>query len=150
MVKWITWAVVALFCGAGQAAEPIANKDKFEAAYIRCIESGFANDCWIKVFAGHSIPWADGEQRLLTASSGAYIQWLEGKSIYKVHLGPKEIKGEVYDNRSYLVERDDGAVVGMWMSFRQVKGQWFVSEMLGSSSDEFIRTAMGINRPRER
>lgn len=149
MSRGIVWAA-ALFCGMSQAAEPIANKEKFEADYIRCVQSGFAGNCWVKAFTGHSVPWADGEeQRLMTASS-AYIQWLDGHPVYKVHPGPKEIKGEVFDNRGYLLERDDGALVGLWVSFRQVKGQWFVLEILGSSSDEFIRTSMGINRPREK
>lgn len=86
----------------------------------------------------------------MTTASRAYVQWLEGQSVYKVHLGPKETKGEVFDNRGYLVEREDGALVGLWVSLRQVKGQWFVLEILGSSSDEFIRTSMGIDRPREK
>lgn len=86
----------------------------------------------------------------MQTASSAYIQWLEGHAVYKVHPGPREIKGEVFDNRGYLLERDDGALVGLWVSFRQVKGQWFVLEILGSSSDEFIRTSMGINRPREK
>lgn len=146
-----TWLYgVAMFSALCQAAEPIGDKEKFEADYVKCIQSGFSNGCWIKVFSGHSIPWADGEERRLRTSEAAYKEWLDGQSVYKVHLGTKEIKGEIYDNRSYVVERDDGSVVGLWMSFRQVKGKWYFGEMLGSSSDEFIRTSLGIKRPQEK
>ena len=150
VLKFKILFALALVSGVCQASEPIKNKDKFESEYLGCIQSGFANDCWVKVFSGHSIPWAKAEDRVLVNSAGAYKAWLEGQPVYKVHMGPKEVKGEVYDNRSYLLERDDGAVVGMWISFRQVRGQWYVSEILGSSTDEFIRSALGITRPHEK
>jgi hypothetical protein len=132
------------------ASEPIQNKERFEAEYIKCIKSGFSDSCWIKTLSGHALPWAENEEQVLASNNASYIKWLDGQSVYKVHPGIKEVKAEVFDNRSYVLERDDGAAVAVWISFRQVKGQWYIHEVLGSSDDEFIRTAVGIVRPREK
>ncbi len=146
-VWFVGAAMISTFC---HAAEPIKDKDRFEADYLACIQAGFKNNCWVNVFSGHSIPWADGEAKSLRASEAAYKEWLGDQAMYKVHIGSKEIKGEIYDNRSYVMERDDGSAVGLWISFRQVKGKWYFGELLGSSSDEFIRTSLGIKRPQEK
>lgn len=141
------WALI--FAAVCQASEPIKDKDEFEAEYVSCIQTGFANGCWVRTLSEHSLPWVEDESKVLHDSEAAYIKWLEGKSIYKIHPGIKEIKGVVYDNRSYLLEREDGAVVAIWISFRQAKGKWYIYEVMASSNDEFIRTAIGMTRPRE-
>lgn len=145
--KWLYG--LAFLSTISQASEPIKDKNKFEDQYINCIESSFKDNCWIKILSGHALPWAENEEKVLKNSQEAYITWLEGKKIYKVHPAIREIKGEVFDNRSYLLERDDGALVSVWFSFRKVKEQWYVYEVMASSSDEFIRTAIDMKRPHE-
>ena len=138
-----------IFAAVCQASEPIEDKENFESDYVSCIQTSFANGCWSKTLSGHSLPWVDDEGKILHDSESAYMTWLEGKSVYKVHSGIKETKGEIYDNRSYLLEREDGAVAAIWISFRQVKGKWYIYEVMASSDDGFIRTAVGMTRPRE-
>ncbi|WP_024671572.1 hypothetical protein [Pseudomonas tremae] len=146
--KWLYG--VAMFSALSQAAEPIKDKDKFEAEYVKCMQTGFADKCWTKTLSGHAAPWVDNEEKVLRDAEAAYVSWLQGQGIYKVHPGLKEIKAEVFDNRSYLLERDDGAGAAVWISFRQAKGKWYVYEVMASSADEFIRTALGMTRPREK
>lgn len=140
---------VLIFAAGCHASEPIKDKNSFESQYVRCMQVGFANGCWIKTLSGHALPWVDNEDKILRDSEAAFIKWLEGKSVYKIHPGTKEVRAEVYDNRSYVLERDDGAVVAIWISFRQAKGEWFVSEVMASSNDAFIRTAIGMTQPHE-
>lgn len=142
--------VLALFSALSQAAEPINDKDRFEAEYVACMQSGFADKCWTKLLSGHAVPWVDNEGKILQDAEAAYVSWLQGQGIYKVHPGLKEVKGEVFDNRSYLLERDDGAVAAVWISFRQAQGKWYIHEVMASSADEFVRTAVGMTRPREK
>jgi len=140
-------AAISMFC---QAGEPILNKDKFEADYVRCIESGFAKSCWASTLSGHFVPWAKHDAELLASSEEGYTKWLDGQPMYKVHPGIKEVKGEVFDNRSYLLERDDGNVVGLWISYRQVKGKWYLGEIIGVSSDEFVRAILNMTDPQKK
>lgn len=143
----LVWGL--FFATVCQASEPIADRDRFESEYVRCMQKAFEYGCWVKTLSGHALPWVDDESKVLAKSEAAFTQWLEGKRIYKVHPGIKEIKGGVFDNRSYLLERDDGAVVAVWFSLRQFKGNWYVYEVMASSNDEFIRDAVGMTRPKE-
>ena len=147
-VRALLLLTVAFFSSLCLAGEPIPDKDKFEAQYVKCIESGLLKGCWSSVFAGHFVPWAKKETELLSSAEAGYTHWLDGQSVYKVHRGIKELKGEVFDNRSYVIERDDGNVVGLWVGLRQVKGKWYVGEIVGVSSDEFLRNILNMTDPR--
>lgn len=143
----------AIFClsllataSSAYANEAIAYKDEFENQYVQCIEKKLAADCWNKVFAGHFDQWQTNEKDLISKSQGALSSWIGQHDIYKIHLGPKETKGEIFENRAYLIERDDGRLVGIHIGFRQVKGQWYVSELMGSPDEAFIRSI--INMPK--
>ena len=85
---------------------------------------------------------------LIQRSEQAYTGWLDGKSVYKAHFGIKELKGEIFDNRSYIIERDDGIVVGVWVSYRQIKGQWYVADIIGAPNDDAIRAMLNMTNPR--
>lgn len=139
-----------LFCLASEASEPIQDVDMFEADYLRCIKSGFADGCWTKTFLGHALPWEENELSVLRTNESAYVKWLDGQKIYKIYPGIKEVKAEIFQNRSYVLERDDGAAVALWISYWQVKSKWYIHEVLGSSDDEFVRSAVGMTRPQEK
>lgn len=114
------------------------------------MQAGFADKCWTKILSGHAAPWVENEEGVLRDAEAAYVSWLQGQEVYKVHPGIKEIRAEIFDNRSYVLERDDGAVAAIWISFRQAKGKWYVNAVMASSADEFVRTAVGMTRPREK
>ncbi len=139
----------AVFClsllataSAACANEAIAYKDEFESQYVQCIQGKLASDCWDKVFSGHFEPSQSKEKELIAKSQSVLSAWIGQHDIYKVHLSPKETKGEVFENRTYLIERDDGALVGLYVGFRQVKGEWFVYELMGGADDAFIRSIL--------
>ncbi|MGX1174378.1 hypothetical protein [Pseudomonas sp. R151218B TE3479] len=146
-MKEILFCSVAMFSSLSYAGEPIGDKDAFESSYVKCIESEFSGGCWPKIFSGHFAPWVKQETELLEKSEAAYTNWLGGQKTYKVHRGIKEIRGEIFDNRSYLIERDDGVVVGLWITFREVKGRWFLSNIAGAPSDEAIRAILNMTNP---
>jgi len=139
----------AVFClsllataSSAYANEAIAYKDEFETQYVQCIQSKLASECWDKVFSGHFDPWQAKEKELISKSQSVLSAWIGQHDLYKVHLGVKETKGEVFENRTYLIERDDGALVGLHVGFRQVKGEWFVYELMSGSDDAFIRSIL--------
>ncbi|WP_248795635.1 hypothetical protein [Pseudomonas sp. MWU13-2105] len=143
----------AVFClsllataSSAYSNDAIAYKDEFENQYVQCIKDKLAEGCWDKVFSGHFDPWQTKEKDLISKSQTALSAWIGKHDIYKVHLGPKETKGEIFENRAYLIERDDGQLVGIRIGFRQVKGQWYVSELMGSPDEAFIRSI--INMPK--
>ncbi|WP_191488491.1 hypothetical protein [Pseudomonas sp. FEN] len=139
----------AFFClsllataSSAHANEAIAYKDEFENQYVQCIQDKLASDCWGKVFSGHFEPGQLKEKELIAKSQGVLSTWIGKHDLYKVHLGPKETKGEVFENRAYLIERDDGQLVGVYVGFRQIKGEWFVYELMSGADDTFIRSIL--------
>ena len=141
----------AVFClsllasaSCAYANDAIAYKDEFENQYVQCIENTLAADCWSKAFSGHFDKWQNNEKALISKSQTALSAWLGQHQIYKIHLNPKETKGEVFENRAYLIERDDGQLIGLHIGFRQVQGQWYVSELLANADDAFIRSLLDM------
>ncbi|NWA25171.1 hypothetical protein HX870_30785 [Pseudomonas gingeri] len=141
----------AIFClsllataSSAYANEAIAYKDEFEGQYVQCIEDKLDSDCWNKVFSGHFDNWQLKEKDLISKSQTALSTWIGKHDIYKVHLSPKETKGEVFENRAYLIERDDGQLMGLHIGFRQIKGQWYVYELMTDTDDAFIRAILNM------
>lgn len=94
------------------ANSKVANIDSFESSYVRCIETRFDNNCWEKSFIGHFDKWQNNETMIITKSREAYLAWLDGHSVFKVHIGPSDKRAGVFESRNYLIERDDGEVIG--------------------------------------
>ncbi|MBV6749434.1 hypothetical protein KV580_03940 [Pseudomonas chlororaphis] len=141
----------AVFClsllataSSAYANDAIAYKDELENQYSQCIENKLASDCWSKAFSGHFDKWQTKEKDLISKSQNTLSAWLGQHEIYKIHLTPKETKGEVFENRAYLIERDDGQLIGLHIGFRQVQGQWYVSELQANTDDAFIRSILDM------
>ncbi len=138
MVVVLSGLLLASACVAG---ERIKDKDVLERDYLSCMADGFKNKCLSSVLGGHFDPWtkADDEAKIL-ANTEAFLQrWIGGKGIYGVHRASAQVKADVFDNRVYLVERDDGELAAFNVGFRKVKGDWFIYELEGGTSDKFIR-----------
>ncbi|MDQ0126542.1 hypothetical protein J2W17_005528 [Pseudomonas lini] len=123
------------------------NMDSLESSYVRCIESRFENSCWDKAFIGHFDKWQKNETTIITKSQEAYLAWLDGRSVYKVHLGPSVKRAGVFENRNYLIERDDGEVIGLHVGYRKILGSWYVYALQGGPDDKFIRSILDMPAP---
>lgn len=125
----------------------VANIDSLEISYIKCIEMRFENDCWDKAFIGHFDKWQKNETTIITKSQEAYLAWLDGRSVYKVHIGPSDKRAGVFENRNYLIERDDGEVIGLHVGYRKVLGSWYIYALQGGPDDKFIRSILDMPAP---
>lgn len=132
---------------AAHAAEPIASVQDFESQYIKCFESAFANRCWSLAIKAHLTPAAQKPEQAAAITETAFLNWVAGHKVYRVYKGISENKAEIYDQRSYAIERDDGEVMAVWIGLRRLLGQWYLQRVSASSSDEFIASALRINSP---
>ncbi len=136
-------AVLSVFFIAGGcvAGEKITDKERFERDYLDCMAGGFKNKCFSGVVRGHFDPWtnSDNEAKLLAGTEAFLDRWVGGSAIYKVHSVGAAIKAGVFDNRVYLVERSDGELAAFIIGYRKVKGDWFLYEVEGGTSDKFVR-----------
>lgn len=129
------------------ANSKVANIDAFESSYVRCIETRFDNNCWEKSFIGHFDKWQNNETMIITKSREAYLAWLDGHSVFKVHVGPSDKRAGVFESRNYLIERDDGEVIGLHVGYRKVVGSWYVYSLQGGTDDNFIRSILDMPAP---
>lgn len=132
---------------AAHAVEPIANVKDFESQYIKCFEAAFANRCWSQTIKDHLTPTAQKPEQAAAITETAFLNWVAGHKIYRVYRGINENKAEIYDQRSYAIERDDGEVMAVWIGLRRLLGQWYLQRVSASSSDDFIGSALRINPP---
>ncbi|WP_434603091.1 hypothetical protein J3P85_07120 [Pseudomonas sp. Z1-12] len=142
--------VIAMALGTTSTAyanSRIANIDSLESSYVKCIETRFENNCWDKAFIGHFDKWQKNETTIITKSQEAYLAWLDGHSVYKVHIIPSVKRAGVFENRNYLVERDDGEVIGLHVGYRKVLGSWYIYALQGGSDDTFIRSILDMPAP---
>lgn len=142
--------ILAYFAFVGSLAayggESISGLDKFESQYSGCIGDGFKEGCLRDVFAGHFDPRYKGEVELIGNTERFYLAWLQGHSIYKVHFARRDEFSDLFEVRNYLVERSDGALAGLVVSFRRIKGEWYVYDIQGGITDEFIRNMLNMQR----
>ena len=129
------------------AHEKISDKNAFEAQYIQCIEQGLKAGCFQSVFSGH-FDFQQKQELLAPDAESFFIRWMAGLSIYKVHAANKTVKAEIFDNRSYIIERSDGELVGFFVGFRSVKGSWYIYDIQGGSSDLYIRRLLDMPKIR--
>lgn len=127
--------------------EKISDKNAFETQYIKCIEQGLKAGCFQSVFSGH-FDFQPKQELLAPDAENFFIRWMAGLSIYKVHVASKIVKADIFDNRSYLIERSDGELVGFFVGFRSVKGNWYVYDIQGGSSDLYIRRLLEMPKIR--
>ncbi|MDR3212846.1 MAG: hypothetical protein LBT71_02845 [Azoarcus sp.] len=139
-----------LFFSAAALAEdappvPVGDKDAFEARYVKCILSGLQDNCFITVFAGHffSSP-GEGAKQIYDSIKTK----MRGLRVRKVHVLGKEIKADLVDVRTYLLELDrDQGFVGFYVVFRRGGDAWYVYEFAMDQSEDFIRALLGLPTP---
>ncbi|MDR3055027.1 MAG: hypothetical protein LBU53_06440 [Zoogloeaceae bacterium] len=140
VVAGLLFSVAAL---AGESV-PIEDKDAFEKQYLDCIVSGARDNCLVSIFSNHLDPQFTNQDVIVDRFSRYYQEKMATPSVYKVHLIEKTIKAEVFDNRSYLIERDNGSLVGFYVSFRSIKDKWFVFTFKVSNTEEYVFKLLGM------
>jgi hypothetical protein len=132
------------FSTNAMANEPITDKDAFEKQYIDCIISGATNNCFVSTFSNHRDPHSKDLDEALEWVNKYYKEKIAFPPVYKIHVIEKTIKAEVFDNRSYLIERDNGSLVGFYISFRRIKDKWYVFTFKFGDMDEFVYSLLGM------
>jgi hypothetical protein len=129
-----------LLSGVAIAGEsvPIEDRDAFEQQYIECIMSGAKDDCLISIFSGRLAPQFADQDKIVNGLNKYYLEKIASPSAYKVHVIDKIMKAGIFDNRSYLIERDDGSLIGFYVSFRKTKEKWFVFSFRFNSSEDYV------------
>jgi hypothetical protein len=117
-----------LLSGVAIAGEsvPIEDRDAFEQQYIECIMSGAKDNCMVLIFSSLPVPRNKDKGEIVEMLNKYYLKEIAHQPVYKVHVIERVMKAGVFDNRSYLIERDDGSLVGLYVSFRNIKDKWFV------------------------
>ncbi|MBD8576983.1 hypothetical protein IFU04_22335 [Pseudomonas syringae] len=138
-------AATAISAEAARATSlPILSPDKLESTLVTCIELGFIEGCWRKNLEGNFDNKQPDAQMAITLSEKNYIGWLGGKRVFKVHHGPVEKAAGIFESRAYIIERDDGELAGLVIGFRKTLGKWFLYELNGSPSEEYIRSILNM------
>lgn len=129
------------------ANEKIENLDAFEGKYLECIKEGLVDKCFSKILAGHFNVFFEGSEKYLTNAERSLTTWIGGRPVYAVHPASIVRLGEVFENRAYLIERDDGQLIGLLVGFRKMHGDWYVYDLQGGVEDTFIRRLLKMPRP---
>ncbi|WP_434563047.1 hypothetical protein [Pseudomonas sp. Z4-20] len=140
-------AVALWNISAAHANSEISNIDSFEKSYVSCIGTRFKDKCWDKAFVGHFDKWQKNEATIISKSQEAYLAWLNGHTVYKVHIGPSVQRAGVFESRSYLIERDDGEIIGLQVGYRKIVGSWYIYALQGGPDDKFIRSILDMPAP---
>jgi hypothetical protein len=133
-----------VFSAVAMASEPIVDKDAFEKRYIDCIMSGAKDNCLVSIFSNHRDPQFRDQDGVFERLNKYYLEKIASPSVYKVHVIEKTMKAGIFDNRSYLIERDNGSLAGFYVSFRNIKGKWFMFAFKFNNSDEFVYKLLGM------
>ncbi|MDR1660835.1 MAG: hypothetical protein LBR95_00150 [Azoarcus sp.] len=140
-------ALAALCFSAAALAEdaaplPVGDKDEFESRYIQCILSGLQDNCFIAVFAGRFFSSPGEGAKQIYDSIKAKMQ---GLRVRQVHTLGKEIKADLIDVRTYLLELDrEQGFIGFYVVFRKGDDAWYVYEFAMDQSEDFIRALLGL------
>lgn len=140
----LTFLLSAAVISGASANEKIPDTEEFEKQYIQCIESGFKSDCFSKTFSGHFDSYYKNPEKAPSSTVEYFQKWLNGKSVYKVHVASKVLKAGIFDNRSYLIERSDGAISGIFIGLRKVTGDWYVYDIQGGVTDSYVRGILNM------
>ena len=140
------WAFCAFASMGVSANERISDTNGLEKQYVRCMEGGFESGCFAKIFSGHFDKWYKEPEKAPISTEAFYRKWLNGQSVYKVHVIDKVVKAGVFDNRSYLIERADGELSGIFIGLRKIQGDWYVYDIQGGSSDAYVRELLDMPR----
>lgn len=77
-----------------------------------------------------------------------YSGWSSEHPVYDVHLASKERFSDIFEYRSYLIERDDGGLAGFRIGFVRLKGVWYIFDLSGARTDKFIREMLKMSEVR--
>ncbi|WP_288406265.1 hypothetical protein [uncultured Pseudomonas sp.] len=130
---------------SGEKTEDI--RAQVEVQLLRCVGDGFPRNCWIKTFSGKIVPWLAGrEQQVLSAGEEHWLDWLSGGSVFGVYKLDAIQKAQIFDSRSYIVERADGEVAGLIVGFRRVAGKWYVSDIQSDNTKAFLDRILDMHQ----
>lgn len=133
-----------LFSLGASANEKISDTNEFEKQYTQCIESSFTSNCFSKIFSDHFDTYYKNPEKAPSSTVDYYKKWLGEKKVYKVHVASRVIKAGIFDNRSYLIERSDGALAAIFIGLRKVKGDWYVYNIEGGVTDSYVRAILDM------
>lgn len=118
-----------------------------EAQLLTCAGDNFSRNCWVKTFSGKIVPWlADREQPVLTSGEKHWLDWLSGGAVYGVYKLDAMQKAQIFDSRSYIIERADGEVAGLIVGFRRVAGKWYVSDIQSDNTKVFLDRILDMHQ----
>ena len=120
--------------------QPVGDRDVYEREYTKCIAQGFADSCFITVFAGHF--YAPPRNTALVYK--AMMAKMSGVKVVKVHPIQKRVTANLVDVRTYLLELKDGSFMGFYIMFRRMGSGWYIVEFGLEKDDDFIRSILGV------
>lgn len=127
-------------------ADTLSDLDKLESQHLSCINKSFKKECLHKTLSGHWDPSnKHGETNILTVQK-YFTDWIDGHSVYRTHSVRKEAFSDLFEVRSYILERDDGDLAGLIVTFRRIKEGWYAFDLQGGTSDDFIRYTLKMPR----
>jgi hypothetical protein len=135
-----------ILSGVAMAGEPvpIEDRDAFEKEYLECFKSGLKDNCFISVFSGHLDQNVKEPEKSLNKANTYYLDVIRISpgsapgSVYKIHPLNKEMRAGIFDSRSYLIERFNGGLLGFYVVFRKLKGNWYVFAYAMDESEDFV------------
>lgn len=136
--------ICTLFTSNAIAQNSIKDLDKLESEYLKSIRADFADKCWQNTIGGHFDKGQSKPDAIAAASQEAFTGWIEGKSIYKIHPVAHEVKADLFDNRSYILERNDGALLALEMGFRNRLGEWYIYLLHAGPDDKMVRKVLNM------
>ncbi|MDR3087393.1 MAG: hypothetical protein LBU45_05515 [Azoarcus sp.] len=137
LVKWGLGFLAGLVCAGAMASEPIKDKDAFEKQYIECFMKNGANDCFFSIFRGHVDPNIGNADELSKKGNAFLKERLLTFGVYKVHILRKTVRADFFDERTYIIEYNNGTFGCFRVLFRKFLGGWylFTYEWVGSDAD---------------
>lgn len=127
-----------LFSAVACAGAPINNLNDFEAQVTGCLSKlSNTSRCAENILAKHIVPGSEAQLAPVAGQLDGFMEkWVDKQKIFAVHPIATKKAGDIYREKTYLLEDDMGNLMVFSYSVLRRLGKWYVfSFAINSNSD---------------
>lgn len=145
MIKTYTAALLLFFTTlVGHASEPLASPQALEKELMACLKSQQSSNCMANILGRSILPGNDELIPVAAQMDDFLVKWLGDMRIYAIHPLSTRRTGDIFEKRTYMIEKSSGALMVFTVSTLKRLGNWYVFQFnLNSTSSEVTATLKG-------
>lgn len=142
IIRYLFATTFFLASALAHAGEPIRSPDALEKELIKCLTHDTRSSCMQGTIGKHILPGNEQLSSVVDQMDQLLIEWLDKESVYKVHRMHSYKTGDIYDERSYMIEDSSGAIMALKLSFLNRLGKWYVLKFNINSKSEAVTSVL--------